>query len=373
MAIDISSLKNKNEKASQPSIAQREFSFSKKLSLKLKASFYKDFATLLRAGVDFKTCFELLIEQQKKSFVKIVFTDIMNEVIKGSSLHEALSKRTYFSDYEVFSIKIGEETKKLDHVFLELHQYFERQIKLRKQIINVMTYPCFVLLLTFGVLYFMMLKVVPMFSSVFRQFGGELPQLTQKVILLSQHFSSIITVLILLLLSVILFYQRFKNTPWFRQFLTNVLLRIPFVGNMLKRIYMARFCQFMNLQISAKTPLIDSLEMVGSMIGFYPIESSIPHIKTNLLRGMAFSEALKKHTFYDYRFVSMLKVAEEVNELDHMFSRLSKEYEEQIEQQTKMLGVVLEPILILFIGSIVGVIMIAMYAPMFDLSKIINK
>ena len=112
--------------------------------------------------------------------------------------------------------------------------------------------------------------------------------------------------------------------------------------------------------------------MVGEMIGFYPIEVSINAIRNDILRGSTLSNAMGKHKVYDNKLISMVAVAEEINALDTMFGRLAKEYNDEVEHKTKMIGVVIEPLIIVFIGLIVGIVMVAMYAPMFDLSKIIN-
>ena len=129
----------------------------------------------------------------------------------------------------------------------------------------------------------------------------------------------------------------------------------------------------MNLLTSSKTSLITSLSLTSKMIGFYPIEKSINKIKEDVTKGVSLSDSLKKHNVYENKMVSMIEVAEQVNQLDVMFERLTEQYNEEISYQTKMIGVILEPMIIIFIGFIVGVIMISMYAPMFDLSKIIKN
>jgi len=377
MGVDISKI-NKNVEAKKVSkffsgdFFNREFSFSKKLGAKEREMLYKDLATVLNAGVDFSTALDILGNQQKKSFVKNLILDIKSQIIQGRSFHEALQKTGHFSAYEYYSIKIGEETKKLNLVLLELHKYFKRQIKLRKQIISVITYPVFVLTLTVGVLYFMLTYVVPMFKSVFNQFDAELPVLTKNIIALSERFPSIIMFIII---SAILIYGLLKaygDNLKFRNIKSKFILRIPYFGKLVKIIYLARFCQFLDLLLTSKTPLTESLDLVKKMIGFYPIESSIDPIRQDIVKGSSLSSAMTKHNIYDYKLLTMVEVAEEINELDSMFSRLADEYDEEVEHKTKMIGVVLEPLIIIFIGLIVGVIMVAMYAPMFDLSKIIN-
>ena len=377
MAIDISKINsNKKENADKRSVnsfLNKDISFNNKLKAKDKQAIYKDLSVLLAAGVDFKTALEILSNQQKKEFIKNLLLNIQEEVISGKNFHEALEATNQFTPYEYFSIKIGEETKKLELVLLELHKYYQRQIKLKKQIISVITYPAFVLVLTIGVLYFMLNYVVPMFKSVFQQFDSELPELTKKIIALSENFTSIVVVFIGSVLMISFLLNYYKNNTKLRNAKAAFILKIPFFGSLIKTIYLARFCQFLDLLLSSKTPLTEALEMVKQMIGFYPIENSITPINKDIIKGISFAASMKKHKIYDYKLTSMVAVAEEINELDSMFSRLADEYDEEVEHKTKMIGVILEPLIIIIIGGIVGLIMVAMYSPMFDLSKIINK
>lgn len=377
MGIDISKINknieaNKSSKTLSTGFFNREFSFSKKLGAKEREVLYKDLATLLNAGVDFSTALNILGNQQKKLFIKNLILDIKSQIIQGRSFHEALQNTGHFTAYEYYSIKIGEETKKLNLVLLELHKYFKRQIKLRKQIISVITYPAFVLTLTVGVLYFMLTYVVPMFKSVFNQFDAELPALTRNIIALSEKSTSILLFTIVCIVLIYGLLKIYGNNLKFRDYKSKFILKTPYFGKLVRMIYLARFCQFLDLLLTSKTPLTESLDMVKKMIGFYPIESSIDTIRQDIIKGSSLSSAMAKHTIYDYKLLSMVEVAEEINELDIMFSRLADEYDEEVEHKTKMIGVVLEPLIIIFIGLIVGVIMVAMYAPMFDLSKIIN-
>nr|WP_299384802.1 type II secretion system F family protein [Allomuricauda sp.] len=377
MAIDISSI-NKKEKGATGSqtlsldLSQLNFGNSKKLGAKQKSVLYKDLATLLKAGVDFKSALEILANQQKKKNIKLLLSNLKNDVVGGKGFHEAMENAGTFTPYEHFSVKIGEETKKLNVVLLELHRYFKRQLKLRKQIISVITYPAFVLVLTVGVLYFMLAYVVPMFKSVFNQFDAELPALTKNIIGLSEKFPILFLGFILIILILFALGKANSKNPQYRNIKSKVLLKTPYFGKLIKRIYLARFCQFLDLLLTSKTPLTESLDMVKKMIGFYPIESSIDDIKRRIIKGSSLSSAMEKHPIYENKLISMIAVAEEINELDAMFGRLADEYDEEVEHRTKMIGVILEPAIIILIGLIVGTIMIAMYAPMFDLSKIIN-
>ncbi|SEK29881.1 type IV pilus assembly protein PilC [Aquimarina amphilecti] len=378
MGIDISKIhkntnvKTENKSSSVGDFFSQELSFSKKIGAKEKVVLYKDLSTLLNAGVDFKTALEILANQQKKKHLKELILELKSKIVKGKSFYEALENTGLFSSYEYFSIKIGEETKKLDTVLLELHKYFKRQIKLRKQIISVITYPSFVLVLTVGVLYFMLTYVVPMFKSIFNQFDGDLPALTKNIIVLSEKFPTIFVGILVVVITSMFLFKIYGQNPSFRNIKSKIILKIPFFGKLVKMVYLARYCQFLDLLLTSKTSLTESLDMVKKMIGFYPIESSIDPIRNDVIKGIPFAAAMKKHKIYEYKLISMVEVAEEINELDTMFSRLADEYDEEVEHKTKMIGVILEPLIIIVIGLIVGLIMVAMYAPMFDLSKIIN-
>lgn len=378
MGVDVSIL-NKQNKEREPSsnfkaakLNNPKLLIGQKFKNKDREAFYKDLATILNAGVDFKSSLEILANQQKKKSIQQLISAIEKDVVGGRTFYEALFRTGKFSSYEVSSIKIGEETKKLGQVLLELHLYFKRQIKLRRQVVSVVTYPIFVLILTLGVFYFMLKYVVPMFKSVFNQFDAELPGLTKKVIALSENFSMIVLAIVIFVLAIIISLKVYGKKPRFRNFMARMVLKVPYFGKLIKTIKMARFCQFLSLLLSSKTSLPESLSLVKDMIGYYPIESSIEAIRKDILRGINFSVTMGKHYIYDNKLISMVAVAEEINELDSMFERLAEEYNDEVEHRTKMIGVVVEPLIIVFIGLIVGIVMIAMYAPMFDLSKIIG-
>lgn len=376
MGIDLSTYKQQGKAKvatkEKTNFLSKDISFSSTFSDKKKERFYKELAILIQSGVDFKQALEILIAQYKNKNDIELITSIKQQVIQGKSLHEAMQQSKKFSAYEYYSVKIGEETRKLDKVLIELQKYFDRKIKMRRQLVSVFTYPVFVLAVTFGVLYFMMNNVVPMFSSVFKQFGADLPPLTQKVVSLSQNFSTISGMFLLLFASIVAFHVLNKKKETYRNITSKMVLKAPFFGGLIRKIYISRFCQSLSLLLAAKTPLVVSLELTQKMIDFYPIEFSLEQVKSDIMKGSALGDSLSKFSVYDHKLVSMVRVAEQINKLDDMFERLTEQYNEEIEHQTKMIGVVLEPLIIMIIGVIVGVIMIAMYSPMFDLSKIIG-
>ncbi|MDO5981433.1 type II secretion system F family protein [Flavivirga spongiicola] len=374
MKIEISTY---NPKAKKKNALNTEINFStsifKRFSDKQKEDFYREFSTLIKSGVDFNQALEILTSQQKSKFVRSIYKTINDDVVKGKSLHQAIQNYKYFSPYEYYSIKIGEDTRRLPAIFDQLQKFFSRKIKMKRQIVSVLAYPVFVLLITFGVLYFMLNFVVPMFASVFQQFGKELPEITQFVVNVSNNFNVIISVITGFVLLTVVAHKLLKQHEVYKRITSNILLKTPYFGGLIRKIYLARFCQSFGLLLSAKTPLITSLELVEKMITFYPLKNALSQTKKDILKGETLASSLKKYTFFTSKIISLTAIGEQINELDTMYDGLANQYNDDVDHSTKMIGTILEPIMIVIIGGIVGFIMIAMYSPIFNLSKVIQN
>jgi type IV pilus assembly protein PilC len=353
-------------------IFQREIKLGKAFSDKAKESFYNELASLLESGIDIQRSLSLLIEEQEKKRVREILIEMEKNLVSGSALSESMSNSSHFSSYEYQSVKIGEETGRLKVVLRQLAIFFEDKVKLRRQLIGVFTYPGFVMLITIGVLYFMLSSVVPMFEDVFKQFGQELPYLTQKIIWLSNHFSTILLYVFLAITALGVYIYTQQNEESYKKISSTLILRIPVFGVLIKKVYLARMCQSLSLLLGAKTPLVTTLELVEEMIDFYPIESAFRSMKEDIKKGESLHAGMVKFPIFDKRMISLVKIAEEINQLDTTFDRLSKQYQEDIEYRTKLIGTIVEPAIIVVIGLIVGVIMVSMYLPMFNLSNVIK-
>lgn len=348
--------------------------FRRKISDKKRERFYSELNILLNAGIDIKTAMEIVVEEQSNAHDRQIFSLIKDDIVGGKSLSKSIEDTKEFSPYEYYSIRVGEESGKLNEILLDLGHFFAVKIKQKRQFINSISYPVIVLFVAVGAIYFMLNFVIPMFADVFKTFRSELPALTRFIIKLSGLFSkySFTVILILLLLSFFCYYQRKKE--WFRKQTSFIFLKVPILGDIIKKIYLARFSNSMYLLMSSRTPLITSIDLVKKMIQFYPIEQSLLNIEESIVRGKSLHQSMSEHkSIYDKKMVSLIKVAEEVNKLDIIFEKISKNYSEEVEHQTHMIGVLLEPIIIIFLGLFVAVILIAMYLPLFQLSTAIGK
>lgn len=378
MAVDLAKIKNTTiqKTTEQKKSEQGIFDFLQKdiqlfgtsLGDKKKEAFYHELHILLTAGVDIRSTLDLIASEQTSEKDKILYQGIRDRVTGGSTLSDAIQETGKFSAYEYHSLRIGEESGKLTVVLKELTDFFQSNINLKRQIVGALTYPAIVLCTSMGAIFFMLNFIVPMFADVFKRFGGKLPFITALIVDISNWMSDYFYIILLMLISIIgLLYSQRKQL-WFRKFFSRILLKTPFVGEMIRKIYLARFCHSMALLIGAKIPIVRAIKLVKQMIGFYPVEISLDKIEQDIMQGVSLHKSLSNFPIYHRRLVSLIKVGEEVNQLEMFFGKVARQYSEDVEHQTSLISSMIEPFMIIFLGLIVGVILIAMYLPLFQLS-----
>ncbi len=335
-----------------------------------KEMFYLELNILLTAGIDLRTSLDMIEDEQTSDKDRGLIAGVKNSLVAGSSLSEAVRKTGKFTDYEYYSLQIGEESGKLPVILKELAGYFQKKIRQRRQIISAFTYPAIVLSTSLAAVFFMLHFIVPMFAEVFRRFGGDLPFITKAVLGASQVASRYGSLFCLLGAGGFLLLRSQRKQIWFRRLATGLLLRLPLIGEMMRKIYLARFCHAMTLLIGSKIPILRATALIRQMIGFYPIEASLDKVESDIMNGEPLHKALAGFPVYSKRMVSLVKVGEEVNQLDVFFDKIAQQYSEEVEHQTQLIGSMVEPFMIIFLGIIVGFILIAMYLPLFQMSTV---
>lgn len=376
-AIDLSAYKKTKKKDSASSsnfslskLLHTDISFgSKQLNDKKKEAFYLELSTLLSSGIDLKTALELILVDQDRGKDKVLYNSIKENVLMGSALSQALKTSGRFSDYEYFSIRIGEETGRIGEVLTDLAKYFKSKIAQRRKVINALTYPAIVLSTSMGAVFFMLKFVVPMFADVFQRFGGKLPFITSLVLRLSDMFNQLFLYGMMSIFILIVIITLNKKKSWFRHLSSSFILKIPVVGEIISKIYLARFANTMRLLVSTDTPLLRSIALVRQMIGFYPLETSLEKVEQAILKGESLHKSMGQFKFYPAKMLQLIKVGEEVNRLDYFFEKIAAQYTEEVEYKTSTISSFLEPLIIIFLGLVVGLILIAMYLPMFQMSN----
>ncbi len=355
------------------SFLQKEITlFNKAFSNKIKEDFYTELGVLLKAGITLKDGLELLEKSQKKKQNKAVINNLLQQVVKGQSLSEALKTHKAFTDYEYFSIKIGEETGTLFQVTEQLGDFFARKNEQRRNLISALTYPIIILSTAVLVVAFMLQFVVPMFQDVFKQQNVTLPAITKLIIRLSEFVQDYGGAIFLIFLIFLLSRGLFNKNKRFKALKDKMILKIPFIGNFVRLIYLSQFTQAVALLTGSKVPIINSIQLVKQMINFYPLKLALELVEQQILMGNSLSSSLSKHKFFDDKMIALVKVAEETNQTEFIFERLNTQYNTQVQQQSKMLSTIMEPFIILIVGVLVGVILIAMYLPMFKLSSVMG-
>lgn len=377
MAFKLENIQNSKEdrslSSSVDSILKKEITlFGPSFSNKKKESFYVELGVLLKAGLTLKDALELISEEQKKKADKNLIKEVLNELIIGKNLSDATKKRKEFSEYETYSLQIGERTGTLERVADELGIFYKRKNEQRRTIISALSYPIIVLLTAFGAIVFMLQFVVPMFEGIFRQNNMELPWLTKVIIKLSNAFGQYFGVGMIVVLAMIIFFQFSKKKEWYRRAKSSFWLRFPFVGEFIRKVKIAQFTQAIHLLTSAKIPLLNAIQLTRQMIDYYPLEKALDRVEHDILQGKTFYESVKEIPIFDRKMSSLIKVAEETNQNETIFKRLTDQYNEEIAYKSKMISATIEPFVVLILGLIVAVVLIAMYLPMFKMSSVIG-
>lgn len=371
--IKVSSVKVKESRKGKglSDLMQTEISFlEKRFGAKEKEAFYSELGLLLSTGVDIQKSFEIIEEDVPNKKHKQLLTQIKNDIISGKSIYEAVEAHpNIFTKYEVQSIKIGEESGKLSEVLVELGLFYNSSIKLKRQIVGVLTYPIVVIGMAVLIVYFMLAYVVPIFTDVFTQTGGELPAMTQLLIRMSNNSGIIFYTIVLVLGFVYVIHKTQHRREWYRNATSSIFLRIPVVNKLIQKIYLARFCQSMKLLVGAKVMINEALDLVRNMIEYYPMEKALEEVKMEVVNeGKLLNESLAKHSIFPTKLVALIKLSEEVNAPEVIFDKLHQQYSAEIEHQQAVLGKLIEPLFIIVLGLFVGFILMAMYLPMFEMS-----
>jgi type IV pilus assembly protein PilC len=376
MAFKLDNLQRNKEHHSSfniQSILQKEISLGgSSFGNKKKEAFYTELHVLVKAGLTLKDALVLITEEQTKEADKVLLKTITAAFISGKNFSDAIASHHHFSDYEFYSLQIGEKTGTLEKIFEELGLFYQRKNQQRRTVIGALSYPIIVLLTAFLAIGFMLKFVVPMFENIFKQNQTELPWITKMMIAASEMLERYFWLFCLVLLMLFVFQSVTKKKKWYRKYSAAFWLQIPLVGEFIRKLRIAQFTQAIHLLTTAKVPLLHGIQLTQKMIDYYPLQIALEHVEHDLLLGKSLYESIEKHPIFDKKMSSLIKVAEETNQTSTIFKRLTNQYNQEIAYRSKMLSTTIEPIIVLVLGAIVAVILIAMYLPMFTLSTVIG-
>ncbi|MEM6540785.1 MAG: type II secretion system F family protein [Bacteroidota bacterium] len=337
-----------------------------------KEDFYSELAVLLKAGIHLREGLQLLSDNQKKKRPKEFYAAMVEDFDAGHSFHRVLKSRKEFTEYEYYSVQMGEESGNLGKIVQELGAFYTRKNAQRRQLLNALTYPIIIFGTAVLVVIFMLRYVVPMFDDIFRQNGVQLPWITNWIIGVSHGVKTYGWSVLLGILGFLVFRKAiFKNENVQRK-RDALLLRLPFVGNFIRLVHLAQFTQAIALLTASKVPMLNSIQMAKRMIRFHPLRDALAKVEEKILKGFSLNESIQGHVVFDNKMASLLKVAEETNQTEFIFQKLNQQYTQEVEQKSKLLSTLMEPLIIVVIGLFVGVILVSMYLPMFKLSSVLG-
>ncbi|MFK5854490.1 MAG: type II secretion system F family protein [Bacteroidota bacterium] len=348
------------------SIATRKLSGN--FSNKKKQIFYNDLSVLLSSGINLVSALDLVSNGFKKEKDKKQIRSFITELTEGKSFSEILKDTNRFSPYEYYSIKIGEETGKLKEILTELSNYINGRIQQKRKVVSAFSYPFIILLTAIIAIAFMLNFIVPMFEEIFKRFDKELPMLTKIVIKISQNFSTYSLIILMIVAIIFLINFLFRNNDRYQFITSSIMLNIPIFGVLINKVILARFCLTMELLLSAKTPLVESIRLSKNMISMFVFKDALSKIEQNIYEGVSLHDSMQQFKIFDIRMLALIKVAEEVNKMEEIFKQLKEQFNNDIEYQTGIISSIMEPMLIVFIGLFVGMILVSMYLPIFKIS-----
>jgi len=342
--------------------------FGGKVPPQLIAIFTRQFSVMIDAGLPLVQCLEILGSQQENKNFKRALIQIRQDVESGSSLADAMRKHPkVFNDLFTNMVAAGEAGGILDTILQRLAQYIEKAVKLNAQVKSAMIYPVAVISIAVIVVTVILWKVIPVFASLFKGLGAELPLPTKVVIALSNFIADYWWLIGGTLAALFFSISRYRATEKGRRVIDSIALKMPIVGMLLRKIAVARFCRTLSTLTSSGVPILDGLMITAKTSGNSIVEDAILATRKSVEEGKTISEPLGDTDVFPSMVVQMIAVGEQTGALDTMLSKIADFYEDEVDTAVAGLMKLLEPVLIAFLGVAIGGIVIAMYMPMFTL------
>src|SRR3984893_8118713 len=344
-----------------------ELGFMKRVKANELAVFSRQLATMIASGMSILRALYVLEEQTESQFLQETIVAVRKDVEAGLSLSDSMARHPkVFSPLFVAMTQAGEMGGLLEDSLLRVADQLQKDASLRRQIRSAMIYPILVIVFAVGVMMALVAFLVPVFEGVFKQFGGKLPAITQVSVLLSHMVTGYWWLMFATFAGVVIAFLKWKKSSWGRPQWDRFRLRVPMkIGTIVQQIAVARWSRTLASLAGAGVPLLQALEITGKTGGNIVVEEAMDGVIASVMLGGPIAAPLAQAPIFPPMVTHMVGVGEETGALDAMLDRVAEFYEEQVEASVKALTSILEPIMIIVIGSIVGFIVISMYMPLF--------
>src|SRR5438445_2098098 len=333
------------------------------------AIFTRQFSVMIDAGLPLVQCLEILASQQENKFFQKVLTTTRGQVEGGATLSAAMrSSPEVFDPLYQNMVEAGETGGILDTILQRLSTYIEKNVKLQRAVKSALVYPVGVLTVAGGVIILLLWKVVPIFATLFAGLGVSLPLPTRIVMLLSNLIGSWFGFLFLVAIVAAVFaLKAWYGTPGGRLILDKLILKLPVLGILMRKIAVARFTRTLGTLISSGVPILEGLDITARTAGNAVVEQALLKVRRSLEEGKSLTEPLKDSQVFPGMVTQMIAVGEQTGAMDAMLQKIADFYEEEVDAAVKDLLTALEPVMIVFLGIVVGGVVISMYLPLFSL------
>jgi type IV pilus assembly protein PilC len=347
----------------QPSVKERDL-----------VIFVRQFSTMIDAGLPLVQSLDILQEQQENPTFKRVIRQVKRDVEEGSTLSDAIKKHPkVFDSLFVNLVAAGEIGGILDVILNRLAAYIEKMANLKKKVKGAMTYPAIVVSIAVIVVAVILVYVIPIFAGLFKDAGASLPALTLAVMNLSDFVQSYFHWIILAAILLVFAIRRFRRTSRGRDLTDRLLLRMPVVGILIRKVAVARFTRTLGTMLSSGVPILEGLDVVASTAGNSVIEKAIRKARSSIAEGQPVAEPLQESGVFPIMVTQMIAVGEATGALDTMLAKVADFYDEEVNVAVDALTSLLEPLLIVFLGVTIGVLLVAMYLPIFQIADVVSR
>ena len=347
--------------------------FGKSIGLKDLAVMSRQMATMTSAGLSLLRTLNILADQTENKELAKILTSIRNDVETGVSLSEAMGKHsTVFPPIMINLVKAGETGGFLESSLNSVAGNFESEGKLRDTIKSAMAYPTIVLIMAVVAVIGMLTFIVPVFEKMFKGFGGELPAPTMVLVVLSKAMVWLLPLLIVGGIAFTVWWRRNKNTERVRKIVDPFKLKLPVFGPLMTKLAIARFTRNFSTMIGAGVPILQSLTIVGETSGNWVIESALRKVQDSVRQGKSIAGPLSLEPICPAMVTQMIAVGEDAGALETMLSKIADFYDQEVQATAEQLTALIEPLMIAFIGVVVGGMIVALYMPMFSIFQYIK-
>jgi type IV pilus assembly protein PilC len=335
--------------------------------------FYRQFATMVNAGLTLVNSLDILTEQVENKVLANNINVIKSDVEAGSTLADSMAKfPQVFSELYLSMVRAGEVGGVLDEILNKIADLMEKEFALRQKVKSAMAYPSFVAGAAVIMSIFMLAFILPQFVGVFKQFGGELPALTQFFVTLTVLFNRYWYLFFMVFAGLVAAFLAYKKTPSGKLNLDKFKLRAPIIGEINRKSAVSRFTRILGTLIKSGVPILEALQVSSNAIGNLVISSAVLGARTKIKEGQSISGPLAASGVFPPMVTQMIMVGEESGELEEMLINVAKFYDEEVDRAVEKLTAIIEPLMMAFIALTVGVMIIAMYLPIFNMVNLIK-